>query len=155
HADRNLLFGILALQMDFISRDALVTAINAWVLDKAQPLGQVLVGHGALTPQRRALLEGLVQQHLALHNNDARQSLAAVGPLGSVRQQLQQITDPELHASLARAPTDSQTAEDPNATRPPSLGTPTSAGLRFRILRPHARGGLGEVLVAHDEELHR
>src|SRR5262249_173063 len=26
---------------------------------------------------------------------------------------------------------------------------------RYRILRPHAAGGLGEVLVAHDEELHR
>src|SRR5207249_163049 len=32
---------------------------------------------------------------------------------------------------------------------------PTSSGLRFRILRPHARGGLGQVSVAHDEELHR
>ena len=30
-ADRNLLFGILALQMDFITRDALIAAMNAWV----------------------------------------------------------------------------------------------------------------------------
>jgi serine/threonine protein kinase len=36
-----------------------------------------------------------------------------------------------------------------------SLGTPTGQGLRFRILRPHAKGGLGQVYVAHDEELHR
>src|SRR6185437_3183784 len=36
-----------------------------------------------------------------------------------------------------------------------SIGVPSSAGLRFRILRPHARGGLGEVYVARDEELHR
>src|SRR5438876_943530 len=35
-ADRNLLFGILALQMDFISRDQLVTAMNAWVLEKSK-----------------------------------------------------------------------------------------------------------------------
>jgi hypothetical protein len=38
-ADRNLLFGILALQMDFLGRDALIAAMNAWVLDKAKPLG--------------------------------------------------------------------------------------------------------------------
>ena len=38
-ADRNLLFGILALQMDFVGRDALIAAMNAWVLDKAKPLG--------------------------------------------------------------------------------------------------------------------
>src|SRR5262249_49755447 len=36
-ADRNLLFGILALQMDFIGRDALIAAMHAWVLDKAKP----------------------------------------------------------------------------------------------------------------------
>jgi eukaryotic-like serine/threonine-protein kinase len=38
--DRNLLFGILALQMDFISRDQLIAAMNAWVLDKSKSLGQ-------------------------------------------------------------------------------------------------------------------
>jgi hypothetical protein len=29
HADRNLLFGILALQVNFITRDALVQGMNA------------------------------------------------------------------------------------------------------------------------------
>jgi tRNA A-37 threonylcarbamoyl transferase component Bud32 len=32
---------------------------------------------------------------------------------------------------------------------------PSSAGGRFRILRPHSSGGVGEVFIAHDEELHR
>ena len=36
-ADRNLLLGIPDLQSDFVSRDALITAMPAWVLDKAQP----------------------------------------------------------------------------------------------------------------------
>jgi hypothetical protein len=36
-ANRNLLFGILALQMDFIGRDALIAGMNAWVLGR--PLG--------------------------------------------------------------------------------------------------------------------
>jgi WD40 repeat protein/tRNA A-37 threonylcarbamoyl transferase component Bud32 len=36
-----------------------------------------------------------------------------------------------------------------------SVGDVTSAGTRFHILRPHARGGLGEVFVAEDTELHR
>ena len=37
----------------------------------------------------------------------------------------------------------------------PIVGAPTSSGGRFRILRFEAAGGLGEVYVAHDEELHR
>ncbi|HKD36643.1 MAG TPA: serine/threonine-protein kinase, partial [Pirellulales bacterium] len=36
-----------------------------------------------------------------------------------------------------------------------SVGSITSSGSRFRIVRPYARGGLGEVFVAQDEELHR
>jgi hypothetical protein len=36
-ADRNLLFGILALQMDFISLDALIAGMNAWVQENSKP----------------------------------------------------------------------------------------------------------------------
>src|SRR5262249_32603199 len=35
------------------------------------------------------------------------------------------------------------------------VGMPTSSGLRFRIVRPHAKGGLGEIFVAEDTELKR
>ena len=55
--DRNLLFGILALQMDFISRDALVAAMNAWVLAKQRPLGEILLEQKALPKARCELLE--------------------------------------------------------------------------------------------------
>ena len=40
-------------------------------------------------------------------------------------------------------------------THAPVAGAPPPAGPRFRILRPHARGGLGQVSVAFDEELRR
>jgi hypothetical protein len=64
-SDRNLLFGVLALQMDFVSRAALVAAMNAWVLDKGKPLGQLLVEQGALGADNRAWLEAGVERHLA------------------------------------------------------------------------------------------
>jgi hypothetical protein len=31
NADRNLLFGILALQMDFIRREQLIAGMQAWI----------------------------------------------------------------------------------------------------------------------------
>jgi len=152
-SDRNLLFGILALQMDFVSRDQLIAAMNAWVLDKSNPLGAVLVEQKALDANRQVLLDALVQEHLKQHDNDPQKSLAALSPNPSVRQELEQVADADVHASLVHIPV--AAADDPFATRSHSVGIPTSSGLRFRILRPHAKGGLGQVYVAHEEELHR
>src|SRR5262245_56517891 len=127
-ADRNLLFGILALQMDFISRDALIAGMNAWVLDKTKPLSQVLIQQGALRSDAHTLLEALVQKHLELHDNDPERSLVALSSAGSVREELQQIADPELHASLAHVSAAHHGEEDAYATQPGTMGTPTSAG---------------------------
>jgi len=154
-ADHNLLFGILALQMDFVSRDALIAAMNAWVLEKAKPLGQIMLNQGVLPEDAHALLEALVQKHLQMHGGDAEKSLAAVSSIGSVREELNQIADADLHASLAYVAVARTDADDPSRTIAESRGTRTSAGLHFRVLRPHARGGLGEVFVAEVEELHR
>ena len=55
-ADRNLLFGILAVQMDFVSQAKLIQAMNAWVLNKSRSLGELLVEQQSLSPERRALL---------------------------------------------------------------------------------------------------
>jgi serine/threonine-protein kinase len=152
--DRNLLFGILALQMDFISREQLVAAMNAWVLVKEKPLGQILVEQNSLAAERRALLEALVAEHLKLHDNDPQRSLAAVSSVATIKEELAKIDDTELQASLRTMPTVAA-PHDPYMTVAQSVGSITSSGSRFRIVRPHARGGLGEVFVAQDEELHR
>jgi eukaryotic-like serine/threonine-protein kinase len=152
-ADLNLLFGILAVQMDFVSRDQLVAGMHAWVLDKSKALGAILVEQKVLGAELHALLQALVQEHLKQHQNDPQQSLAAVSSVGSVKKDLEKIADADLQASMVHVSAARAKDDDPYATA--AAGTTTSAGLRFRILRAHAKGGLGEVFVAHDEELHR
>jgi hypothetical protein len=49
HDDLNLIFGLLAVQLDFIDNDALRAALAAWTHDKGKALGQILREQGALS----------------------------------------------------------------------------------------------------------
>ena len=166
-SDRNLLFGILALQMDFITRDGLIDAMQAWTLAKTQSLGEVLVDRELMPQSQRDVLEQLVDAHIAQHGGDAQQSLKGLSSVGSTPDALQSLADPDVQASLLHVPSaadgeagmlsQGSAAADPDAdgrtlTMPPH---PDQSELRFQILRPHAEGGLGRVSIAVDREFNR
>src|SRR5260221_14617403 len=119
--------------MDSIRRDSLIGAMNAWVLDKKKPLGQILLDQKALTPETHSLLEALVQKHLEMHGNDIERSLAAIRSVGPVREQLEQIADPDVQASLGHVATGPHREEGPGITISLGAGALSSKGVRFRI----------------------
>ncbi|QDV38710.1 serine/threonine-protein kinase [Tautonia plasticadhaerens] len=170
-ADRNLLFGILSLQIDFITRDALIAALNAWVLEKHRPLGEILVARGDLSEARRTLLELLVDEHVRQHGGDPRRCLATLVSADSTRTVLLGIDDLDVRDSLGHLDVDrppdgparatdatgsipTAPDPDPNATVTYVVG-PDGPSPRYRVLRLHAQGGIGSVSVALDSELNR
>src|SRR5438128_11866523 len=95
------LVGLLALQMDFLSRAALVKAVATWLKDKRQSLSDVLVDEGALPEDRAGLLEGLAVEHLKAHDDSLYRSLASLPALASVQDDIRALNDADLNSSLA------------------------------------------------------
>jgi len=147
--DRNLLFGVLALQADLLTPAQFAQACSAWTAAKDTPLADLLVERGWLTPGDRADVDKLLQRKLNKHQGDARASLAEV-TTDPVRQSLAGLNDPDVRQSLA-GPT------------PPPQGHVLLATTdfspevrdRYTLSRLHATGGIGRVWLARDASLGR
>jgi tetratricopeptide (TPR) repeat protein/tRNA A-37 threonylcarbamoyl transferase component Bud32 len=151
-ADRNLLFGLLALQMDFLSRDQLLEAMNAWMLEKYVSLGEILCRRGVLADDDRTDIERLVEKYVKRHGGDAQASLAALRVEPAVCQELARLDDAEVRATIVSL---RPIEAGGNTVITPAKEAAPESGVRFWHLRPHAKGGLGEVFVALDRDLHR
>ena len=144
--DSNLLLGVLALQMDLINRDDLIRALHEWVLEKCKPLAQILEESNRLSHSDRLILESLVVRRQEVNQAVPLQSHDSA-PFTQTLQNTHNGTAQPIEQPLAKA-----ADLDPGTlAAPPRL----LAASRFRILRPHAKGGLGEVFIANDEELNR
>jgi len=153
-AEPNLLFGLLAVQTGLIDQSALVTALRTCTETKEKSLSDILDDQGAIDAEGKALIQAIVSKHLRAHGGDLEKSLSSMAGAGSTREILTQLGDPTGTVSLypVHAAFTIDTSE--GQSQPPSSVVPVG-GQRFRVLRQHARGGLGAVFVALDTELNR
>ena len=143
---KNLLFGLLALQNGLINQGQLVAAFQAWSLDKARGVAEHLISRGDLDTDDRAAVEALVERHCKKHGGDADKSPALIPAGRAVCDKLGGLGDLDINASLSHfvsGSTEPDTALNPDRTASYAVGTATYDGQRFRVLRPHAHGGLG------------
>ena len=101
-ADRNLLFGVLALHADLIDSEQFVEVCSAWAGRKDLTLAEHLVARRWITDEDRAAVEHLVALKLRKHRGDAYASLAAVLD-NMTRCTLSRVEDPEIQRSLAES----------------------------------------------------
>src|SRR5262249_51769512 len=122
-ADRDLLFGLLALQNGLIDQVQLVAAFQAWTRDKGRPLPQ---HRGAPDPDQRAGVEAMVGLHLKKHGGSVENSLAPLPAGRSTRESLAALGDPAIEHTLTQLAPASDGDADADRTASYAVGTATS-----------------------------
>ena len=172
----DLLLGLLAVRNEMLSESALIEAVTEWAADKSEPLGERIVRADRLSPADADFLAPLARRFAERRGGGAAEAVGSLSSLGSLANKLRDVGDTQIEGTLpppeppaTLSPTDpAATATrvpppprraDPDATHVPSgsgveVELPAGAS-RYRVLKPHAEGGLGKVSVAEDLELHR
>jgi eukaryotic-like serine/threonine-protein kinase len=101
--DYQLLFGVLALQLELIDAPQFADACAGWATRKQVPLAELLVERGWLTADDRHEVQRLLERKLKKHGGDARKSLGVVAD-GSVRDIIRSVDAPELVMALSGLP---------------------------------------------------
>ena len=150
--DEGLLTGVLAVQLGMASPAQVFAAASAYVADPSRSIVDRLCSDGVLDEKRRELLASLVADALRVHGGGPRSTLES---LGGGRAMLESfggsiVVDEGGQTSVA-ATSDSLDGEGVSAEQ--------SGRYRFdggnRDAAEIGRGGIGRVLVAHDEHIGR
>ncbi len=146
-ADRNLLFGLIAMQSDLIEMRHFVDACTLWGTRKDSSLAEILVEQGWLPAEDRQHVEYLLRRRIQKAHGDAKATLA--GMPNDVKAALSSIDDRAVRESLSAIGLNDRITTS-------SLISPTTTSVdRLTRRSLHSSGGIGHVWRAYDNVLGR
>jgi hypothetical protein len=141
-ADRNLLFGIIALRADLIDSQQFVEICTLWATRKHTALADLLIELGCFEPDDRSHIDYLLKRRLHKHGGDARATLTSVPE--QVKRSLAAVADADVQRSLAELP------QPESSSTKETLDHLPHPGERYTLTRVHGQVGRGLVWLAHD-----
>ncbi|MCR9199540.1 MAG: protein kinase [Planctomycetaceae bacterium] len=146
--DRDFLLAARAVEQEIVTADQLAETVRLWTASEGsagtgRSLLDMLTEVAGLNADARGQLDALVDAVESLPDTDLAESMddSFFGKLNSA---LGSVDSDQLKASMARW----------EKARSASLEI-VDDGQRFEVIKEHARGGLGEVLLARDRQLNR
>ncbi len=150
--DRTFLFGIFAVQLGKVTRTQLREVAGAWAADPSRDIAERLVEAGALDAHQRVLIDRLVEEAIRAHEGNVAATLETFGGVAQVNQSF----------GGGLLPTESGEVTTPappmfpgDASAIASLTPVTEMPGRYTHASEYGRGGMGRVLLVHDESLGR
>lgn len=155
NGDRNLFVGIMALQLSMITDHQLLEAMKAWAFEKDRQLEDILVRQGAIDANARVILVSLLasKQSNLISQAKEESELRSFSTIYTALRRLSEFHDSEATRLLSQVFVNEQRKDvDSDPTEPHRSNKLTD---RFQIVRALAKGGIGQVSIAEDLELHR
>ena len=149
--ERNLLFGVVALQNGTVDADRLAETCAAWVAEPSQPLADLFVKSGVMTYEEKTEVEKVVAHELEAYGGDPQATLAATID-GRAREAIRDAAGSSgaLEAKL-NLPAQGQGGHVVLGT----LSSTDESRERYTLTHLHAKGGMGRVWLARDGALGR
>ncbi len=151
HNSGDLLFGLLAAQFKGLSAEAMEPALDAWKIAPHIALWQHFIEAGVLEEEEVRFVDRLTEALINQHGNAAK-ALEEFGGVSRAEELLglagETLAEPSAAITKQAPPTFFQQLEQRYE------GLPRVPG-RYTLVKEHARGGMGRVLVVHDERLDR
>ncbi len=148
--DRDLLFGVLAMQLRGVSPAQLAQCASSWAFDRSRNLSNYLVASGFLQESDCDFLNRLVDEAIAAHSGDVQATLAGFGGAECIDRTFmgQAPYDGDEDVTIERRGIPLGQLDD-------SVPAVDETPGRYTSVSEYARGGMGRVLLVYDEHIGR
>ncbi|MBI4560298.1 MAG: protein kinase [Candidatus Hydrogenedentes bacterium] len=150
--DRNLLFGVFAVQLNKVSPLKLIEVAATWAIDPSRDLGRRLVEAGLISAKDEQMIGGLVSEAVRAHGGSAADTLRSFGGNEILQRSFLGALELTESGALVTRP-----GPQPAHIALDQLDVPAVEETpgRYTHVSEYARGGMGRVLLVHDQHFGR